>query len=155
MASSAMITVPTTASRFALLHIDSDSDSDGSDPGKTTTKTGRDSSGKTNRQGKTAGGKGQGNDKKKDKKKKRKEQQQSEANEVRHPGPVYFLLLSFTSPEMKRSINSAQNVTLHCNYVYLYTIFTRTSFFKYSQTSVLPTKLHFSKLYCLLYKRLR
>lgn len=84
MASSAMITVPTTASRFALLHIDSDSDSDGSDPGKTTTKTGRDPSGKTNRQGKTAGGKGQGNDKKKDKKKKRKEQQQSEANELRN-----------------------------------------------------------------------
>lgn len=84
MASSAMITVPTTASRFALLQIDSDSDSDTSEPGKTTTKTGRDSAGKP-RQGKAGavGGKSaQGNDKKKDKKKKKKEQQQSEANEV-------------------------------------------------------------------------
>ncbi|XP_069379679.1 G kinase-anchoring protein 1 isoform X1 [Paralichthys olivaceus] len=89
MASSAMITVPTTASRFALLQIDSDSDSDTSEPGKTnttSTKSGRDSSGKP-RQGKAgaAGGKAaQGNDKKKDKKKKRKEQQQSEANELRN-----------------------------------------------------------------------
>ncbi|XP_029366842.1 G kinase-anchoring protein 1 isoform X2 [Echeneis naucrates] len=86
MASSAMITVPTTASRFALLQIDSDSDSDTSEPGKTTTKGGRDPSGKP-RQGKAgaAGGKaGQGSDKKKDKKKKKKEQQQSEANELRN-----------------------------------------------------------------------
>lgn len=86
MASSAMITVPTTASRFALLQIDSDSDSDASDAGKTTTKGGREASGKT-RQGKAggAGGKaGQCNDKKKDKKKKKKEQQQSEANELRN-----------------------------------------------------------------------
>ncbi|XP_053181322.1 G kinase-anchoring protein 1 isoform X2 [Scomber japonicus] len=86
MASPAMITVPTTASRFALLQIDSDSDSDTSEPGKTSTKNGRDSSGKI-RQGKAgaAGGKaGQGNDKKKDKKKKKKEQQQSEANELRN-----------------------------------------------------------------------
>uniref|UniRef100_UPI003AACBDEB G kinase-anchoring protein 1 n=1 Tax=Centroberyx gerrardi TaxID=166262 RepID=UPI003AACBDEB len=84
MASSAMITVPTTASRFALLQIDSDSDSDNSEAGKTTTKGGRDSSGKS-RQGKAAaGGKtAQNNDKKKDKKKKKKEQQQSEANELR------------------------------------------------------------------------
>ncbi|KAM4576628.1 G kinase-anchoring protein 1 isoform 2-T2 [Odontesthes bonariensis] len=84
MASSAMITVPTTASRFALLQIDSDTDSDVSEPGKPgNTKSGRDSSGKP-RQGKAgaAGGKAvQGNDKKKDKKKKKKEQQQSEANE--------------------------------------------------------------------------
>lgn len=81
-----MITVPTTASRFALLQIDSDSDSDASEAGKTTTKGGRDPVGKS-RQGKTAaaaaGGKAAlGNDKKKDKKKKRREQQQSEANEV-------------------------------------------------------------------------
>lgn len=84
MASSAMITVPTTASRFALLQIDSDSDSDASDAVKTTTKGGRDSSGKP-RHGKAgaAGAKaGQCNDKKKDKKKKKKEQQQTEANEV-------------------------------------------------------------------------
>ncbi|XP_029295618.1 G kinase-anchoring protein 1 isoform X2 [Cottoperca gobio] len=84
MASSTMITVPTTASRFALLQIDSDSDSDASDGGKPTTKTGRDSSGKP-RQGKAAGGKGaQCNDKKKDKKKKKREQQQTEANELRN-----------------------------------------------------------------------
>lgn len=85
MASSAMITVPTTASRFALLQIDSDSDSDASDAVKTTAKGGRDSSGKS-RHGKVgaAGAKaGQCNDKKKDKKKKKKkEQQQTEANEV-------------------------------------------------------------------------
>ena len=81
-----MITVPTTASRFALLQIDSDSDSEASDAGKNPTKGGRESSGKP-RQGKAggAGGKaGQCNDKKKDKKKKRKEQQLTEANEVRH-----------------------------------------------------------------------
>ncbi|KAG8011960.1 G kinase-anchoring protein 1 [Nibea albiflora] len=86
MASSAMITVPTTASRFALLQIDSDSESDASDAGKTTTKGGRDSSGKP-RQGKAggAGGKGgQCGDKKKDKKKKKREQQQTEANELRN-----------------------------------------------------------------------
>ncbi|XP_029018419.1 G kinase-anchoring protein 1 [Betta splendens] len=86
MASSAMITVPTTASRFALLKIDSDSDSDTSESGKTKVKGGRDTSGKP-RQGKAgaAGGKAtQATDKKKDKKKKRKEQQQSEANELRN-----------------------------------------------------------------------
>lgn len=75
---SAMISVPTTASRFALLQIDSDSDSDNSEAGKS--KAGQDS-------GKSRTGKGgkatQGNDKKKDKKKKKKEQQQSEANELR------------------------------------------------------------------------
>ncbi|XP_054895828.1 G kinase-anchoring protein 1 isoform X1 [Poeciliopsis prolifica] len=89
MASSAMITVPTTASRFALLQIDSDSDSEASEPGKSNAKRGRDSSGKS-RQGKSgattgSGGKGgQGGEKKKDKKKKKKEQQQSEANELRN-----------------------------------------------------------------------
>ncbi|XP_035494994.1 G kinase-anchoring protein 1 isoform X2 [Scophthalmus maximus] len=86
MTSSAMITVPTTASRFALLQIDSDSDSDTSEPGKSSTKGGRDSAGKP-RHGKAgaAGGKAaQGGDKKKDKKKKKKEQQQSEANELRN-----------------------------------------------------------------------
>ncbi|KAM4578165.1 G kinase-anchoring protein 1 isoform 1-T1 [Fundulus diaphanus] len=90
MASSAMITVPTTASRFALLQIDSDSDSDASEPGKSNAKPGRDSSSGKPRQGKSgatpgSGGKGaQGSDKKKDKKKKKKEQQQSEANELRN-----------------------------------------------------------------------
>ncbi|XP_026178425.1 G kinase-anchoring protein 1 isoform X3 [Mastacembelus armatus] len=84
MASSAMITVPTTSSRFALLQIDSDSDSDTSDQGRATAKSLRDSSGKP-RQGKAGGAGGktpQGSDKKKDKKKKKKEQQQSEANEI-------------------------------------------------------------------------
>ncbi|RVE68128.1 hypothetical protein OJAV_G00088630 [Oryzias javanicus] len=86
MASSAMITVPTTASRFALLQIDSDSDSEVSDSGKSNAKNARESSGKP-RQGKAGGAAGkaaQGSDKKKDKKKKRKEQQQSEANELRN-----------------------------------------------------------------------
>lgn len=79
-----MITVPTTASRFALLHIDTDSDSDTSDQGKTPTKGGRDAPGKPRqgRAGATGGKATQGNDKKKDKKKKKREQQQSEANEV-------------------------------------------------------------------------
>ncbi|KAM3611835.1 uncharacterized protein V6R79_024689 [Siganus canaliculatus] len=83
MASSAMITVPTTASRFALLQIDSDSDSDASDVGKSTTKAGRESSGKS-RQGKAGGKASQCSDKKKDKKKKKREQQQTEANELRN-----------------------------------------------------------------------
>uniref|UniRef100_A0A1A7WKI6 G kinase anchoring protein 1 n=1 Tax=Iconisemion striatum TaxID=60296 RepID=A0A1A7WKI6_9TELE len=86
MASSAMITVPTTASRFALLQIDSDSDSDTSEPGKSNAKAVKESSGKA-RQGKTgaAGAKpAQSNEKKKDKKKKKKEQQQTEANELRN-----------------------------------------------------------------------
>ncbi|XP_031673344.1 G kinase-anchoring protein 1 isoform X4 [Oncorhynchus kisutch] len=75
--SSAMISVHTTASRFALLQVDSDSDSD-SESGRT--KGGRDS-GKT-RPGKTTSGKSTAsNDKKKEKRKKKKEQQQSEANE--------------------------------------------------------------------------
>nr|XP_057927671.1 G kinase-anchoring protein 1 isoform X2 [Doryrhamphus excisus] len=80
----ATIMVPTTASRFALLQIDSDSDSDVSEPGKIANKPGRTSSGKQ-RSDKTGGGKAtQSNDKKKDKRKKRKEQQQSEANELRN-----------------------------------------------------------------------
>lgn len=84
MASSATITVPTTASRFALLQIDSDSDSDASDVGKTSSSKGGRESGKA-RHGKAgaSGGKaGQCNAKKRDKKKKKKEQQQTEANEV-------------------------------------------------------------------------
>ncbi|XP_029685203.1 G kinase-anchoring protein 1 isoform X2 [Takifugu rubripes] len=84
MASSATITVPTTASRFALLQIDSDSDSDASDVGKTSSSKGGRESGKA-RHGKAgaSGGKaGQCNAKKRDKKKKKKEQQQTEANEI-------------------------------------------------------------------------
>ncbi|XP_068560242.1 G kinase-anchoring protein 1 isoform X2 [Cebidichthys violaceus] len=84
MASSAMITVPTTASRFALLQIDSDSDSDASDAGKTTTRTGRDGKPRPGKAGGAGGKAAQCNDKKKDKKKKKREQQQSEANELRN-----------------------------------------------------------------------
>ncbi|XP_057688079.1 G kinase-anchoring protein 1 isoform X2 [Corythoichthys intestinalis] len=81
MASSAIM-VPTTASRFALLQIDSDSDSDASEAGRTANKA---AGSVKQRQGKPAGGKAsQGNDKKKEKRKKRKEQQQSEANELRN-----------------------------------------------------------------------
>ncbi|XP_055024388.1 G kinase-anchoring protein 1 isoform X2 [Misgurnus anguillicaudatus] len=76
---SAMISVPTTASRFALLQVDSDSDSD-SDAGKPKVGrgvgkpgSGKSSSGKSN----------QNNEKKKEKKRRKKEQQQSEANELR------------------------------------------------------------------------
>ncbi|XP_017551935.1 G kinase-anchoring protein 1 isoform X1 [Pygocentrus nattereri] len=78
---STMISVPTTASRFALLQVDSDSDSD-SDAGKP--KGGREA-GKS-RTGKSPSGKmNQNTEKKKEKEKKRrkKEQQQSETNELR------------------------------------------------------------------------
>uniref|UniRef100_A0A673HEG8 G kinase anchoring protein 1 n=1 Tax=Sinocyclocheilus rhinocerous TaxID=307959 RepID=A0A673HEG8_9TELE len=76
---SAAISVPTTASRFALLQVDSDSDSD-SDAGKP--KAGR-GAGKP-RSGKSPSGKtNQNNDKKKEKRRRKKEQQQSEANELR------------------------------------------------------------------------
>uniref|UniRef100_A0A673N8B1 G kinase-anchoring protein 1-like n=1 Tax=Sinocyclocheilus rhinocerous TaxID=307959 RepID=A0A673N8B1_9TELE len=76
---SAVISVPTTASRFALLQVDSDSESD-SDAGKPKAGrgagkpcSGKSPSGKTN----------QNNDKKKEKRRRKKEQQQSEANELR------------------------------------------------------------------------
>ncbi|XP_050972888.1 G kinase-anchoring protein 1 [Labeo rohita] len=76
---SVVISVPTTASRFALLQVDSDSDSD-SDAGKP--KAGR-GAGKS-RSGKSPSGKNnQTNDKKKEKRRKKREQQQSEANELR------------------------------------------------------------------------
>ncbi|KAI4878151.1 hypothetical protein NFI96_028403, partial [Prochilodus magdalenae] len=76
---STMISVPTTASRFALLQVDSDSDTDsdackpkgGRVAGKS--RSGKSPSGKTN----------QNTEKKKDKKKRKKEQQQSETNELR------------------------------------------------------------------------
>ncbi|XP_017324370.1 G kinase-anchoring protein 1 isoform X3 [Ictalurus punctatus] len=78
---STLISVPTTASRFALLQVDSDSDSD-SDTGKA--KSSREI-GKSSRSGKSASAKSnQSTDKKKDKKKKKKEQQQSETNELRN-----------------------------------------------------------------------
>ncbi|XP_077377065.1 G kinase-anchoring protein 1 isoform X3 [Festucalex cinctus] len=81
MASTTTIMVPTTASRFALLQIDSDSDTDTSEVGKTANKA---RSGKQRPEKSTAGKAPQGNDKKKDKKKKKKEQQQNEANELRN-----------------------------------------------------------------------
>ncbi|XP_041111686.1 G kinase-anchoring protein 1-like [Polyodon spathula] len=78
MTSAVISSVPTTASRFALLQVDSDSDSD-SEPGKG--KGGRDA-GKS-RTGKASGSKSNNNEKKKEKRKKKKEQLQSEANELR------------------------------------------------------------------------
>ncbi|MGH0172745.1 UNVERIFIED_CONTAM: hypothetical protein FKN15_068881 [Acipenser sinensis] len=80
MSSAVISSVPTTASRFALLQVDSDSESD-CEPGKG--KGGRDA-GKS-RTGKASGSKSNNNnnEKKKEKRKKKKEQLQSEANELR------------------------------------------------------------------------
>ena len=74
---SAMISVHTTASRFALLQVASDSDSD-LESGKT--RGGRDSG--KGRPGKATEGKSTASNGKKEKRKKKREQQQSEANEV-------------------------------------------------------------------------
>ncbi|KAG8595879.1 hypothetical protein GDO81_001662 [Engystomops pustulosus] len=76
MASAVVSMVPTTASRFALLKVDSSSDSDSE-----KTKGGR-SGGKV--RGSAASGKNNTNEKKKEKRRKKKEQQQSEANELRN-----------------------------------------------------------------------
>ncbi|KAM6169950.1 G kinase-anchoring protein 1 [Rhynchocyon petersi] len=75
MASAVLNSVPTTASRFALLQVDSDSGSD-SEPVR----------GKGQNTGKSQalGSKSTTNDKKKEKRRKRKEQQQNEANELRN-----------------------------------------------------------------------
>ncbi|XP_058157582.1 G kinase-anchoring protein 1 isoform X3 [Dasypus novemcinctus] len=75
MASAVISSVPTTASRFALLQVDSGSGSD-SEPGK----------GKGRNAGKsqTLGSKSTTNEKKREKRRKKKEQQQSEANELRN-----------------------------------------------------------------------
>ncbi|XP_071260228.1 G kinase-anchoring protein 1 isoform X2 [Salvelinus alpinus] len=105
---SAMISVHTTASRFALLQVDSDSDSD-SESGRT--KGSRDS-GKT-RPGKTTGGKSTAsNDKKKEKRKKKKEQQQSEANELRN---LAFKKLpqKSSAPPPSLSLQGVANELLH------------------------------------------
>lgn len=75
MASAVISSVPTTASRFALLQVDSGSGSD-SESGKGRSNQ---SGGKTH----TAGNKSTINEKKKEKRRKKKEQQQSEANEVK------------------------------------------------------------------------
>ncbi|XP_025948335.1 G kinase-anchoring protein 1-like isoform X2 [Dromaius novaehollandiae] len=73
MASAVISSVPTTASRFALLQLDSDTDSE---PGK-----GRSSQGAGKSQ--ASGGRST-NEKKREKRRKKKEQQQSEANELRN-----------------------------------------------------------------------
>ncbi|XP_072461577.1 G kinase-anchoring protein 1 isoform X5 [Notamacropus eugenii] len=73
MASAVISSVPTTASRFALLQVDSGSGSD-SEPGK-----GR---GRNPGKSQTLGSKPTTNEKKKEKRRKKKEQQQSEANEL-------------------------------------------------------------------------
>ncbi|KAM5183002.1 G kinase-anchoring protein 1 isoform 2-T7 [Callospermophilus lateralis] len=75
MASAVLSSVPTTASRFALLQVDSGSGSD-SEPGK----------GKGRNAGKsqTLGSKSTTNEKKREKRRKKKEQQQNEANELRN-----------------------------------------------------------------------
>ncbi|NXE26268.1 GKAP1 protein, partial [Ardeotis kori] len=73
MASTVISSVPTTASRFALLRLESDTDSE---PGK-----GRSGRGASKSQ--ASGGRSSTNEKKRKKRKKKKEQQQSEANEVK------------------------------------------------------------------------
>ncbi|XP_028605286.2 G kinase-anchoring protein 1 [Podarcis muralis] len=76
MASAVISSVPTTASRFALLQVDSGSGSD-SESGK----------GRNSRNGgksQASGSKSTTNEKKKEKRRKKKEQQQSEANELRN-----------------------------------------------------------------------
>ncbi|XP_066897374.1 G kinase-anchoring protein 1 isoform X3 [Kogia breviceps] len=71
MASAVLSSVPTTASRFALLQVDSGSGSD-SEPGKD----------KGRNTGKSQTNKSATNEKKREKRRKKKEQQQSEANEL-------------------------------------------------------------------------
>ncbi|XP_058928295.1 G kinase-anchoring protein 1 isoform X4 [Kogia breviceps] len=73
MASAVLSSVPTTASRFALLQVDSGSGSD-SEPGKD----------KGRNTGKSQTNKSATNEKKREKRRKKKEQQQSEANELRN-----------------------------------------------------------------------
>ncbi|XP_063099709.1 G kinase-anchoring protein 1 isoform X2 [Cavia porcellus] len=75
MASAVLSSVPTTASRFALLQIDSGSGSD-SEPGK--------GKGRNTGKSQTVGSKSTTNEKKREKRRKKKEQQQSEANELRN-----------------------------------------------------------------------
>lgn len=75
MASAVLSSVPTTASRFALLQVDSGSGSD-SEPGK--------GKGRNTGKSQTVGSKSTTNEKKREKRRKKKEQQQSEANELRN-----------------------------------------------------------------------
>ncbi|XP_072848372.2 G kinase-anchoring protein 1 isoform X2 [Pogona vitticeps] len=76
MASAVISSVPTTASRFALLQVDSGSGSD--------SESGKGRSGRSGRKSQTSGSKSSTNEKKKEKRRKKKEQQQSEANELRN-----------------------------------------------------------------------
>ncbi|XP_078531954.1 G kinase-anchoring protein 1 isoform X2 [Lissotriton helveticus] len=79
MASAVISSVPTTASRFALLQVDSGSDSD--------SESGKCQLGQTTNKSRNAGASGtksNANEKKKEKRRKKKEQQQSEANELRN-----------------------------------------------------------------------
>uniref|UniRef100_A0A8C5K1L9 G kinase anchoring protein 1 n=1 Tax=Jaculus jaculus TaxID=51337 RepID=A0A8C5K1L9_JACJA len=73
MASAVLSSVLTTASRFALLQVDSGSGSD-SEPGK--------GKGRNTGKSQTLGSKSTTNERKREKRRKKKEQQQSEANEV-------------------------------------------------------------------------
>ncbi|XP_026638916.1 G kinase-anchoring protein 1 isoform X2 [Microtus ochrogaster] len=75
MASEVLSSVLTTASRFALLQVDSGSGSD-SEPGK--------GKGRNNGKPQALGNKPTTNEKKREKRRKKKEQQQSEANELRN-----------------------------------------------------------------------
>ncbi|XP_006835018.1 PREDICTED: G kinase-anchoring protein 1 [Chrysochloris asiatica] len=75
MASAVLSSVPTTASRFALLQVDSGSGSD-SEPGK--------GKGRNTGKSQSLGNKSTTNEKKREKRRKKKEQQQSEANELRN-----------------------------------------------------------------------
>lgn len=113
---SAVISVPTTASRFALLQVDSDSDSD-SEPGKKSGKSGKGGTGKS-ASGKTS----QNSDKKKEKKKRKKGQQQNEANEVssvhyngwpssRHRYFIFTSLLKTRHLEVKQNLRIMKVVT--------------------------------------------
>ncbi|XP_018421858.1 PREDICTED: G kinase-anchoring protein 1 isoform X2 [Nanorana parkeri] len=77
MASAVASLVPTTASRFALLQVDSSSDSDSE---KTKVPRGAGKSRTTS----ATSGKSNVNEKKREKRRKKKEQQQSEANELRN-----------------------------------------------------------------------
>ncbi|NXA24406.1 GKAP1 protein, partial [Ibidorhyncha struthersii] len=74
MASAVISSVPTTASRFALLQVESDTDLE---PGK-----GRSGQGASKSQ--ASGGRSSTNEKKRKKRRKKKEQQQSEASELRN-----------------------------------------------------------------------
>lgn len=91
MASAVLSSVPTTASRFALLQVDSGSGSD-SEPGK----------GKGRNTGKSQTNKSTTNEKKREKRRKKKEQQQSEANEVAII--IISCLLSQQIVSMKRTV---------------------------------------------------